>query len=922
MIVLEVEALAFGPFAKGKLVLGPRMNVIYGPNETGKSSLHAAIYAGICGRRRAKGPGTKVDREFAENHKPWAGKGWAVRIVLKLQDGRTIELLQVLDDPASSRVVDTDTGRDVTEEFLSDAAPDASQKLGLSRATMFATSTVRQAEIRRVHEESEALQGQLQAATTVAGADRSAQAAIERITQFLRENVGLRRANATKPLQTAINQVRESEKVLEEAVAAHEAYLDLQEAREAAAAEHAACTCELQKAQQTLSRLKLKRLQDRTARAQKLAGNLPEGEAPVLEVLQQEVKSIRQVVTRFEERPEEPEVPVGASAEALERNLADLPELPVGDLEPSTEVESARENWRSALGAAQAHEKYRPQAASDAEEVAASGGELRRLATALEASAPEPDREAETELAALYGRRRAPFWKVGARAMGAVMLVGAAGMAAMGLATPWWIAAGVVGMLALACGFLPQRDLDVMERRIRGLEALLAAQRVQRADAGEKRQGAEARLAELGLPAEPEYLRPVAQRQEAAATTRKEIEDWEEERNRLQKALSALHQEMTEALVRRMGPGAEEAADLEARYRQYEQQCRERASVVREAEKASGLADQLRTRKALEESVADVRARRASAEAAVVELAAKLDIETEDVEAAVVELRSRGDAQAADYDRWNQAREDLAKLEEVLRGKTVRELEEEVEALAGVLADDLDHLEPVDLGEDPEATLEAIRARRNEARGRLDRLTGQIENQEHDLKSVAEAQEALEQAKAKLDRVERLQRTLEMTRTLLEDARESVQRDLAPYLRSVLETNLEAVTGGRYKEARVDPANLEVTVRTADGEWHSADRLSHGTMEQVYLLLRVALVRYICSAGEPSPIFLDDPTVQSDSGRTLAILDVLEQLSEDHQVILFSQEEEVHEWAQAREGSTVRIPTIPTIHSGAKRPVA
>ena len=169
MKVRKVEALAFGPFAGETLELGPRMYVIYGPNETGKSSWHAAIYAGICGRRRAKGAGTKVDREFAEAYKPWDGNGWAVRIVLELEDGRTVELQQVLDDPASSRVVDADTGRDLTEEFLSNGAPDASRKLGLSRSTMFATATVRQTEIRRVHEESETLQGQLQAATTAAG---------------------------------------------------------------------------------------------------------------------------------------------------------------------------------------------------------------------------------------------------------------------------------------------------------------------------------------------------------------------------------------------------------------------------------------------------------------------------------------------------------------------------------------------------------------------------------------------------------------------------------------------------------------------------------------------------------------------------------------------------------------------------------
>ena len=75
MKVRQVEAVAFGPFAGETLELGPRMNVIFGPNEAGKSSWHAAIYAGICGRRRARGARTKVDREFAEDHKPWDGDG-------------------------------------------------------------------------------------------------------------------------------------------------------------------------------------------------------------------------------------------------------------------------------------------------------------------------------------------------------------------------------------------------------------------------------------------------------------------------------------------------------------------------------------------------------------------------------------------------------------------------------------------------------------------------------------------------------------------------------------------------------------------------------------------------------------------------------------------------------------------------------
>ena len=42
-----VNAYAFGPFRNETLELAPGMNVVYGPNEAGKSSWHAALYAGI-----------------------------------------------------------------------------------------------------------------------------------------------------------------------------------------------------------------------------------------------------------------------------------------------------------------------------------------------------------------------------------------------------------------------------------------------------------------------------------------------------------------------------------------------------------------------------------------------------------------------------------------------------------------------------------------------------------------------------------------------------------------------------------------------------------------------------------------------------------------------------------------------------------
>ena len=53
---------------------------------------------------------------------------------------------------------------------------------------------------------------------------------------------------------------------------------------------------------------------------------------------------------------------------------------------------------------------------------------------------------------------------------------------------------------------------------------------------------------------------------------------------------------------------------------------------------------------------------------------------------------------------------------------------------------------------------------------------------------------------------------------------------------------LPELTAGRYAQVTVDPASLEVLVQMRDGRRRRARHLSQGTREQIYLLLRVALL--------------------------------------------------------------------------------
>ena len=87
----SVTAHAFGPFRERSLQLGQGMTVIHGPNESGKSTWHAALYVGLCGIRRASGLRAD-DREFRNRHRPWDGEGWEVSTVVQLADGRRVEL--------------------------------------------------------------------------------------------------------------------------------------------------------------------------------------------------------------------------------------------------------------------------------------------------------------------------------------------------------------------------------------------------------------------------------------------------------------------------------------------------------------------------------------------------------------------------------------------------------------------------------------------------------------------------------------------------------------------------------------------------------------------------------------------------------------------------------------------------------------
>ena len=94
------------------------------------------------------------------------------------------------------------------------------------------------------------------------------------------------------------------------------------------------------------------------------------------------------------------------------------------------------------------------------------------------------------------------------------------------------------------------------------------------------------------------------------------------------------------------------------------------------------------------------------------------------------------------------------------------------------------------------------------------------------------------------------------------------------------------ITGGRYSSIKLDE-NMVPSVQVDDRRWMSVEKFSRGTVDAIYLSLRVALAK-VRDDGRSLPLMLDDPFVHLDQKRLATTLNLIDLASADGQLILFS----------------------------------
>ncbi|AWX58040.1 hypothetical protein AB432_024710 [Brevibacillus brevis] len=180
-----------------------------------------------------------------------------------------------------------------------------------------------------------------------------------------------------------------------------------------------------------------------------------------------------------------------------------------------------------------------------------------------------------------------------------------------------------------------------------------------------------------------------------------------------------------------------------------------------------------------------------------------------------------------------------------------------------------------------------IEERLQELREQIARGNGEMAV--HESLSLSRATDELEEAQAALRQLQNKRDALQLAREMLQESVGEWRRDSTPAVNQQASEIIEHITGGAYRDVRLDPRDgfavrlLEPTKQMVLEQ----DQCSTGTIDQLYLAQRLALVHH-AKQSEPLPLFFDDHFVHYDDERLRRTLDYIAMLAQEQQVFLFT----------------------------------
>ena len=126
---------------------------------------------------------------------------------------------------------------------------------------------------------------------------------------------------------------------------------------------------------------------------------------------------------------------------------------------------------------------------------------------------------------------------------------------------------------------------------------------------------------------------------------------------------------------------------------------------------------------------------------------------------------------------------------------------------------------------------------------------------------------------------------MEFAKDVLESAYEKMKNTVTPKFTQNLSENISKITNNKYNNIKFNDEQ-GLIVELENGNNILADKLSVGTIDQLYLSLRLSMVEEL--SEEKMPIILDETFAYCDTERLTNILKYISEKFVEHQIIIFT----------------------------------
>jgi DNA repair exonuclease SbcCD ATPase subunit len=242
-------------------------------------------------------------------------------------------------------------------------------------------------------------------------------------------------------------------------------------------------------------------------------------------------------------------------------------------------------------------------------------------------------------------------------------------------------------------------------------------------------------------------------------------------------------------------------------------------------------------------------------------------------------------------------------LNVLLGDESVGSLKEKIEGRYD--AENLERRSPAEIQHE----LDTNQERLDQKRSREHALQILMAERSAGLRTLNEVEEERDATMRRLAQLELELQAADYAKSIMESVTQRRHSKVAPQLAELASGYLEMITDGAYKELLINQ-DMQISIRIPQTKALNQDperMLSKGTVDQVYLSLRLAMVQTMTKDTEQVPMVLDDPFAHYDDSRVLSAMQLMAQVSKRSQVLLFTCREDVVRVAESVGAPVLRI---------------